>query len=146
VLQGIPADLIAHGGSAYVYLKHPTDASRAAQRLRKAGLTVWTRAQVPSRYHLAASPRVGDLVLLAPEGTWLSQARTPQEDKAERRGRAGAHAYAPETASMHAWFVVLGDGHGRLPAVPAWDVAPTVAGWLGIHWRQAPDGRPIAGL
>ncbi len=47
---------------------------------------------------------------------------------------------------MHAWLVVLGAGRGPLADVPAWDIAPTVASWLGIQWAQAPDGRPVAAL
>ena len=146
VLDGIPVELISHGGSAYVYLKNPADRARAQARLRKAGLTVWARASVPARYHLGRSARVGDLVVLAPLGTWLSQARNSREDAAERYGRAGAHAYPPEAKPMHAWLVVLGDGHGPVAPVPAWDIAPTVAQWLGIHWAEAPDGRPVARL
>ncbi len=146
LLAGLPAELVSHGGSAYVYLRNPADAPRAAGILRKAGLTVWPRAEVPVRYHLGGSPRVGDLVVLAPEGTWLSQARNPREDAMERHGRAGAHAYVPEVASMRAWLVVLGDGHGPLGEVAAWDLAPTVARWLGIRWAQPPDGQPVPGL
>ncbi|HEX9011821.1 MAG TPA: ectonucleotide pyrophosphatase/phosphodiesterase [Holophagaceae bacterium] len=146
VLKGLPVELITHGGSAYVYLHRPADARRAATRLRKAGLTVWPRAEVPARYHLGGSARVGDLVVLAPEGTWLSQARTAREAATERHGRAGAHAYVPEVAAMRAWLVVLGDGQGPLADVPAWDVAPTVAQWLGVTWAQAPDGHPVSAL
>ncbi len=101
---------------------------------------------MPVRYHLGGSDRVGDLVVLAPEGTWLSQARTAREAATERHGRAGAHAYVPEVAAMRAWLVVLGDGQGPLADVPAWDVAPTVAQWLGVTWAQAPDGHPVSAL
>lgn len=146
VLDGIPADLITHGGSAYVYLKRPADQARALARLRKAGLQVWPRVKVPVRYHLAGSPRVGDIVVLAPLGTWLSQARSSREEEAERHGRAGAHAYAPESAPMRSWLVVLGAGRGPLADVPAWDIAPTMASWLGVRWAQAPDGKPVAAL
>ncbi|WP_257303598.1 alkaline phosphatase family protein [Geothrix campi] len=146
ILDGIPVDLITHGGSAYVYLRQPQDQARALARLRKAGLQAWTRAKVPVRYHLGGSPRVGDIVVLAPLGTWLSQARSSREDDAERHGRAGAHAYAPESAPMRSWLVVLGAGQGPLADVPAWDIAPTAASWLGIRWAQAPDGRPVPAL
>lgn len=146
LLTGIPVEVITHGGSAYLYLDHPADGPRAAARLREAGLTVWPRAEVPEHYHLRDNGRVGDLVVLAPEGTWLSQARTEREAAVERHGRAGAHAYAPEIASMRAWLVVLGDGHGPLADVPAWDVVPTVAQWLGIRWIQPPDGHPVPAL
>jgi len=146
VLDGIPVDLITHGGSAYVYLKQAGDRARALARLRRAGLQAWPREQVPVRYHLGGSPRVGDIVVLAPLGTWLSQARSSREDESERHGRAGAHAYTPESAPMHSWLVVLGAGRGPLTDVPAWDIAPTVASWLGIQWAQPPDGKPVAAL
>jgi hypothetical protein len=47
---------------------------------------------------------------------------------------------------MRAWLVVLGDGRGPVADLSAWDVAPTVAQWLGIRWAQAPDGHPVAAL
>ncbi len=143
LLDRIPCTLITHGGSAYVYLQNPQDEAKALARLRRPGFQVWTRAQVPARYHLAGSDRVGDLVLLAPEGQWFSQARSSREEEGERYGRSGAHAYTSETPSMHTWLVVLGAGTAPLGHVPLWDLAPTAAAWLDIHWAQAPDGQPI---
>jgi predicted AlkP superfamily pyrophosphatase or phosphodiesterase len=143
VLDGIGCELITHGGSAYVYLRQPADAPRALVRLRRAGLKAWPRAQVPGRYHLAGNPRVGDLVVLAPEGQWLSKARSSREEADEWYGRQGAHAYASDTRSMHTWLIVLGDGRGPLGSVPLWDLAPTVASWLDIRWARQPDGRAL---
>ena len=144
ILNDIGCELITHGGSAYVYLKRQEDAPEAISRLRRAGLQAWTRADVPARYHLAGSPRVGDLVVLAPEGQWLSRARSGKEAADESFGRQGAHAYDSDTRSMHAWLIVLGAGQGPLGSVPLWDLAPTVADWLGVHWAQPPDGKPLA--
>ncbi|GLH72544.1 hypothetical protein GETHLI_10460 [Geothrix limicola] len=143
LVDGIPCELITHGGSAFIYLRHPEDATKALDRLRQAGLKAWRRENVPTRYHLAANARVGDLVVLAPEGQWLSKARSSREEADEHHGRRGAHAYASETASMHTWLIVLGAGQGPLGPVPLWDLAPTVASWLDIWWAQAPDGRPL---
>jgi hypothetical protein len=86
---------------------------------------------------------VGDLVVLAPEGQWLSRARTSREEEDERHGRHGAHAYGAETKSMRTWLIVLGAGQGNLGQVPLWDLAPTAAAWLNIRWARQPDGRPI---
>ena len=144
LLDGIACDLITHGGSAYIYLKHPEDAKNALTRLQQAGLKAWPRARIPSRYHLAGSPRVGDILVLAKEGQWLSKARSSREEADELHGRHGAHAYAPETRSMHTWLVVLGAGRGPLGAVPLWDLAPTVASWLKIQWSIPPDGQPLS--
>lgn len=143
LLDGIGCELITHGGSAYVYLQNPKDAPKALSRLRRAGLQAWTRNRVPTRYHLSGSPRVGDLVILAREGQWLSKARSSREEQDERHGRHGAHAYTAETRAMHTWLIVLGAGRGPLGPVPLWDLAPTVASWLDIRWAQPPDGRPI---
>lgn len=143
LLDGIACDLVTHGGSAYVYLKHQEDAPKALARLRQAGLKAWSRERIPSRYHLAGNPRVGDLLVLAKEGQWLSKARSSREEADELHGRHGAHAYAPETRSMHTWLVVLGAGRGPLGAVPLWDLAPTVSAWLNIRWTVPPDGRPL---
>jgi predicted AlkP superfamily pyrophosphatase or phosphodiesterase len=144
VLDGIRCELITHGGSAYIYLQDQKDAAKALPRLHRAGLKAWTRDRVPVRYHLAGNPRVGDLVVLAPEGTWLSKARSSREEQDEHHGRKGAHAYTSETQAMHTWLIMLGAGHGALGPVPLCDLAPTVASWLDIHWAVAPDGRPVA--
>jgi predicted AlkP superfamily pyrophosphatase or phosphodiesterase len=143
VLDGIGCELITHGGSAYVYLRNPEDAARALARLHGAGLQAWTRQQVPARFHLGNNPRVGDLVVLAPEGQWLSKARSSREEAEEFRGRQGAHAYAADTPSMHTWLILQGAGKGPWGAVPLWDLAPTVASWLDIRWATHPDGRVL---
>jgi hypothetical protein len=48
---------------------------------------------------------------------------------------------------MHAWLMALGTGRqDPLPPTPLWDLAPTVAQWLGISWAQRPDGVPVRAL
>jgi predicted AlkP superfamily pyrophosphatase or phosphodiesterase len=143
VLDGIGCDLITHGGSAYVYLRNPEDAPKALARLHQAGLKAWARDRVPVRYHLSGNPRVGDLVVLASEGRWLSKARSSREEIDEHYGRHGAHAYTFETRAMRTWLIMLGTGQGPLGPVPLCDIAPTVASWLDIRWAQPPDGKII---
>lgn len=143
LLKGLPARIIAHGGSAFLYLERPGDEAEALMRLHRAGLRAWKRADLPVRFHLAGSPRVSDLVVSAPMGTWLSEARTPAELARERDGRVGCHAFDPAFPEMHTWLVVFGAGRGRLGQVPLWDLAPTVADLLGIHWTLPPDGKAI---
>ncbi|HET8715474.1 MAG TPA: nucleotide pyrophosphatase/phosphodiesterase family protein [Holophagaceae bacterium] len=143
VLKGLGTRLVAHGGSAYVYLRRPEDAEAALSRLRRAGLQAWRRQDLPTRFHLAGNPRVGDLVVSAPLGTWLSEARTPEAFAKEREGRVGCHAFDPADRAMHTWLVVFGRGSGTLGAVPLWDLAPTVGRLLGLTWEQAPDGRDL---
>lgn len=146
LLRGLPGRIIAHGGSAFVYLDRPSDSDEALARLRHAGLQAWKRASLPERFHLAGSPRVGDLVVSAPLGTWLSQAQTPAELTKEQEGRVGCHAFDPAYPAMHTWLVVFGQGSGPLGQVPLWDLAPTVANILDIHWQEATDGKAISFL
>ena len=140
LLKGLPARVIAHGGSAFVYLQEPQDAATALARLHRAGLRAWARAALPERFHLSGSPRVGDLVVAAPMGTWLSEATTAQDAAKERLGRVGCHAFDPAFPEMRTWLVVFGAKPGTLGEVPLWDLAPTVADLLGIRWAQPPDG------
>lgn len=141
LLEGIPGSVASQGGSAYVYLEHPADLPAAKARLRRAGLRVWTRSELPAAFGLSGSPRTGDLTLLAPTGTWLAQADTPDQDIAERSGRIGAHAYRGEDPGMATWLVVLGTGRrGKVRDLHLAEVAPTVARVLGIRWRTPPDG------
>jgi predicted AlkP superfamily pyrophosphatase or phosphodiesterase len=144
LLDGIRCDLLTHGGSAYVYLQRPQDAEQALARLRRAGLRAWKRDEVPARFHLGGNGRVGDLVVLAREGQWLSRARSSREEAEERYGRCGAHAYTADTKAMRTWLVVLGAGQGTLGSVALWDLAPTVASWLDIRWIKPPDGQVIS--
>ncbi|MBS1766207.1 MAG: alkaline phosphatase family protein [Acidobacteria bacterium] len=146
LLDGLPTHAVAHGGSAFVYLQDPKDASAVLARLHRAGLRAWTRATLPTRFHLAGSPRAGDIIVAAPMGTWLSQATTPQDAAKERLGRVGCHAFDPAYSEMHTWLVVFGGKRGRLGQVPLWDLAPSVGELLGIHWAQTPDGTARAFL
>jgi predicted AlkP superfamily pyrophosphatase or phosphodiesterase len=143
LLKGLPARIIAHGGSAFVYLDRADDTDEALARLHRAHLRAWARADLPLRFHLADSPRAGSLIVAAPMGTWLSESGDEAALAKERKGRAGCHAFDPAYPAMHTWLVVFGQGRGLLGPVPLWDLAPTVAGMLGIHWQQAPDGKAI---
>ena len=142
LLKGCFTRIIAHGGSAYVYTK-PGRIQVAKKRLKAAGLQVWERTELPADYHLAGNDRVGDLIVQAPTGAWLSNATGPATI-AEKLGRKGAHAYDSSRPEMHTWLVVLGDGQGDLGEVPLWDLAPTIATWLGIKWAVLPDGKPLS--
>ena len=145
-LLGQPSTILAHGGSAFVYLTAPLAPGVEAQ-LTALGLQVNRRQELAANLHLGANPRVGDLVLQAPIGTWISQARNAQEARKELIGRAGAHGYAPEHPEMHTWLVALGTGRTTAIApAPLWNIAPTIGHWLGIRWQQEPDGVPIKEL
>lgn len=143
---GQPATVIAHGGSAAVYLTAPLDPG-VEPRLRALGLKVWSAPAIPQSFHLAGSPRIGQLLVEGPMGTWIAAATTPRMARVERGGRQGAHGYASDQPELHTWLVALGTGRRTpLPTIPLWDIAPTVARWLNLSWAQAPDGVPVPEL
>jgi len=145
-LLGQPATVIAHGGSAYAYLKSPVSAEAMAA-LAAAGLKAWRPADLPAEFHLAANPRIGDLIVEGPAGTWITSATSLLASEKEKIGRAGAHGFDASSPLMTTWLVALGTGRTTaLPAVPLWDIAPTVASWLDIHWAKQPDGQVVEGL
>jgi len=145
-LLGQPGTVIGHGGSAYVYLKEPL-APGAIKVLEAQHLRAWLARDLPAAYHLASSPRIGTLVVEGPMGTWFTSATNPVSAATEQLGRHGAHGYDGAPSEMHTWLVALGTGKRTdLQTVPLWDIAPTVAVWLGLTWAQKPDGQAVAGL
>lgn len=146
LLDPLPVTVVAHGGSAYVYLKDREPVAEVVRRIRRAGLKAWSREDLPVEMRLLDNPRVGQVVALAPMGTWLAQSRSPEGQEAERAGRAGAHGYLGSDPEMQTWLLVLGAGKGSLGQIPLWDLAPTIAGWLQVQWSRPPDGRPIPAL
>ena len=72
--------------------------------------------------------------------------RSPEAQAAEKTGRVGAHGYLGSSPEMHTWLVVLGAGKGALGEVPLWNVAPTLAKWLGVAWAKPTDGEPVGVL
>jgi hypothetical protein len=145
-LLGQPATVVAHGGSAFIYVKSPVS-KEALQALAAQNLKVWRPGELPEAFHLAGNPRIGDLIVEGPPGTWIASATTLLGRRIEEAGRVGAHGYDADSPLMNTWFVALGTGSTTpLPAIPLWDVAPTVASWLGLKWAKEPDGHVVEGL
>lgn len=145
-LLGQPATVIAHGGSAYVYLKAPVS-PEAMRALAARNLKAWRPGDLPEAFHLASNPRIGDLIVEGPPGTWISSATSAPAAAKEKTGRVGAHGFDGSTPLMTTWLVALGTGKtAPLPVVPLWDIAPTVASWLDISWAKKPDGQVVEGL
>jgi predicted AlkP superfamily pyrophosphatase or phosphodiesterase len=152
---GIGAEVHPVAATAHVYLKDPADSIRAEAVLRGIeGVEVYRGGALPERLRANDLTRSGDFVLLTepprtfyrPTGwtgllvrlqSWLG---TP---------RYGMHGYDPERPDMGAIFLALGRGvppGARPGVVRSIDVAPTVAGLLGIDPPRDAEGHPIAGL
>ncbi|MBA3260458.1 MAG: alkaline phosphatase family protein [Gemmatimonadales bacterium] len=97
-------------------------------------LTVYRRADLPARYHLAGSPRVAPIVALADEGWVIRRRPLPGEEPWEVG--YGDHGYDDSLASMRAIFVARGPGFRRGLVVPRFrniHVYPLLAELLGLR-------------
>jgi predicted AlkP superfamily pyrophosphatase or phosphodiesterase len=86
------------------------DAAELVRALRRAPhLSVWTRDEVPERFHYRASPRITDIVGVADEG-WLVGTRA---EAATRAFPGGEHGYDNALVSMRAIFIAAGPAFKR---------------------------------
>lgn len=112
--------------------------ARTALRSGLPGAGVYRRAEIPARYHLAASPRAGDLLVEMPAPDLI----------AVRRPGSGTdpanHGYDPATPSMHAFFAAAGPAFRQRTRVPAFDnvhLYPLITTILRLRPNPAIDGR-----
>lgn len=125
------------------------DAQRKAVAAALASLpksvTVYTKADCPETLHYGDSPRAGDFILLAAEGTtFLSFHRRTSDTVPE-----GMHGYLPALPDMGGIFYAEGPDipRGReIPDVRAVDVAPSICALLGIRRPAAMDGHALGVL
>jgi predicted AlkP superfamily pyrophosphatase or phosphodiesterase len=71
-------------------------------------MAVYTREQMPERFHYRANTRIQPVIALAAEGWEITSHSRWQADLARQRKRGGAHGYDPRLASMHGIFVAAG--------------------------------------
>lgn len=143
------AYLAASGGYAYVYVKDPNDAEtrkalfesllplagKSASGIRQ----VYTQKEIrdkggdPSAY-LALEGAEGFAITEGYRGDYISPSTV-----------MGTHGYDPERPAMLASLLVYGPAiaPGKLERARLIDVAPTVAGWLGLKLEKA-EGAPLA--
>ncbi|MCH2186682.1 alkaline phosphatase family protein [Myxococcota bacterium] len=139
----ISAEVYGVGGFASIVLLAPPSssevslASHVAQRLRRAGLEAYPRAQAPQSWGVA-HPRFGDVVVRAPMGTAIVH---------QGLNIKGFHGYAPTHHEMDGIFYARGRGvePGRqLPRVRSVDVAPTVLRLLSQPIPSKMEGHPLS--
>ncbi len=148
VLASWRAAVQSNGGTAYIYLADPGDAE-AARMVRELLATLSTgpdavvrRILEPPAIRALGGDPTAALAVEAADGfvfadgvglPWRRPATSP-----------GQHGYAPDRESMRASFLAYGPGvrAAELGDVSLTDVAPTVAGWLGLRMPRA-AGRAI---
>jgi predicted AlkP superfamily pyrophosphatase or phosphodiesterase len=146
-VTGWQATVLPNHGSAFVYLKDPTDAALQARVLKlfadqakanpKAVARVLSQAEVQQK----GGDPAAFLGLEAAPGAYFGgdyqNWQTPPK-------YAANHGYDPEEPAMRASLLLYGAGvaHGKLNDARLIDVAPTVASWLGLEMPNV-DGHVL---
>lgn len=131
-------------GTTYAQLFFGGDAAkteRAWSSLRRLPHAhVWRRADIPARFHLRASPRAGDILVLMDPPYTIERSRRMRP--ANWRPSGGNHGYDNALPDMHGIFVAAGPRvipGSRLGAIENVHIYPFVAELLRL--RPAPvDG------
>ena len=142
------AQVLIHGGSAYVYLKDPADAEtrRAVmdifQPLSGAAGSGVARVFGHDRIvELGGDPQAF-LVVEAAGGFGFETGVTgPYITPAVK---LGLHGFPPDRDDMLASLLILGPGiaPGKIDGARLVDIAPTIASWLGLT-LEAVEGKPL---
>ena len=134
------ASAIGIGGASNIYCPRPAACGAAESILsRVPGLTVYRRDDLPPDLHYRLAARSGDLVAVAPRGSYFA-------DREPRRGPRprGMHGYRPEEPEMRGIFYAWGAGirQGSRPeTVRMIDIDPLICRLLGIEPPAGMDGR-----
>jgi predicted AlkP superfamily pyrophosphatase or phosphodiesterase len=138
-LEGVR--VVGTGPTTSLFFDGDTAALERARTALRAGLPgagVYRRAEIPARYHLAASPRAGDLLVDMPAPDLIAVRRpAPGTDPAN-------HGYDPAIPSMHAFFAAAGPAFRPRTRVPAFEnvhLYPLLAAILHLRPNPAIDGR-----
>jgi predicted AlkP superfamily pyrophosphatase or phosphodiesterase len=97
-------------------------------------LTVYRRAELPARYHVAGSPRVSPIVAIADEG-WTIRRRARSEAPPAMMDR-GDHGYDDSLPSMRAVFLAHGPAFRRGVVLPGFrniHIQPLLIELLGLR-------------
>jgi arylsulfatase A-like enzyme len=141
------------GGLATISLRGARDrearTARVLEVARSLGLEAWPRGECPPPY-ACASPRFGDVVVVAPVGVEIARPTGWRRWLAPLglagHVMAGVHGHRPEAPEMAALFAAVGRGvtpGARLGTVRAIDVAPTVLALLDLPIPSWMEGAPI---
>ncbi len=140
----IPLDgvrVVGTGPTTSLFFDGDTAALERARTALRAGLPragVYRRAEIPARYHLAASPRAGDLLVEMPAPDLIAVRRPGSPTDPAN------HGYDPATPSMHAFFAAAGPAFRARTRVPAFEnvhIYPMLASILRLRPNPAIDGR-----
>jgi len=132
------------GGSAAVVLAHPRD---AALRAKVAALLDKLKADPDSGINVVIERPAIAAMGGAPDSDFFIDAKIGYEFGAELTGplivpghQKGTHGYFPTHPEMRSTFIITGPGlaaHGSLGEIDMRDIAPTLAGLMGVNLPTA---------
>jgi predicted AlkP superfamily pyrophosphatase or phosphodiesterase len=102
----------------------PETVAEVYARLRTAHprLHVFTRENIPARFHYSENPRIAPIIGIPDDGwTVTTRARREQRRQEGRPPQRGTHGYDPEDRNMHALFIAAGPELKRGFVAPALD-------------------------
>jgi predicted AlkP superfamily pyrophosphatase or phosphodiesterase len=106
-----------------------------AIRGKHPSMTVYTREQMPERFHYRDNARIQPVLALASEGWEITSHQRWEADLARHRKRGGAHGYDPQLLSMQGIFIAAGPGVRRGLRAPEFEnihVYDFLCGVLGL--------------
>lgn len=142
------ATMVINAGQGYVYVHDPADAA-TRDAVRKIFLAQKADPQsgIERVYETADIQAIGGdpaafLALEAAPGTYMGPGYSGAY-VAPPTYRA-AHGHDPRRPEMHASLLLYGSNvpHGTITGARLVDIAPTIAGWLGLSMPNV-DGRPL---
>ena len=134
------AKLVGDGPQMMVYVKDAGEKMRIYKDLKKAEshFKVYLRENLPSDYHLAKTPRAGDMVIIPEAPYSLNKSRL------DPKFEAGAHGYDPQTTlTMRAIFYASGPKikkHFQVKPFRNVNVFPFLAQILQLNVPSKMDG------
>ncbi|HEX6060044.1 MAG TPA: ectonucleotide pyrophosphatase/phosphodiesterase [Gemmatimonadaceae bacterium] len=116
------------------------EAAHAALSAGMRHARAYRRDEIPARWRVARTARIGDLLVVAEPG-WLVTRSVPAWSA---RPAPGQHGYDPAEPDVHGIFLASGPGIAGAGSVPPFEnihVHPLVAHLLGIAPSPSADGR-----
>lgn len=134
------------GGGSYTSLHSSNSAEikKAYQILKKWSphVHVYLRSEIPKRYHLDGTKRVGDIVLIA-DMPWYVLIRTPK-NILKLLTQEGSHGWDNKEKDMHGIFLAEGPGIVSGKTIPSFEnihAYPFLLEMLGLKPPRKVDGR-----
>lgn len=148
--------LVPQGGAALIYVTDSAKRNEVIAQVKTAfesadGIEKIVLPDDLSKYGIgdaSKDPNAPDMVLFAKEGWIFGDTAAGVLAFVDKPERKGTHGHNPDLPDLHATFVAWGAGVKagvHLGEIQNTDVAPTVAGMLGLEMKDV-DGKPLTDI